>query len=431
MQIQRVAERAFVCITLLLYTGGITPFIADTNLLYPITQFSPYLALTISLFLIATRRQRVFSIAVRDPLLWLVVLINGVSFLWSDYPTETLEQVTPLLRVSVFGLYLGGCYTLRQQLKILIVVFGMAGGLSLITSIFLPKYGVVGSGYIANMEDVVHNGVWRGIFVHKTLFGSISALSGLLFCLALLRSRRYFRPLLIGFCVSMVLLLQSSAKGALLVLVVMLILLPIYRALRFSSNLLIPLLAIVFLIIGTATIILIANLESLLTGLGKDITISGRTQFWPLLIDKIWERPWLGYGYNALWINGWKGEIADVWRYLRAGFEVSNAHNAILGIVLNTGLIGLSLIGTHYILTTIRAVIWTREIRTVEGLIPLVYLTFVFLSNLIEITFLQGDIFWVLYISFALSMHNRSLHIWESESLWSTTPHHQSRYSLP
>jgi O-antigen ligase len=431
LQIQRVAERIFVCITLLLYTGGIAPFIADTNPLYPITQFLPYLALTITLFLIAARRQRVFSIAVRDPLLWLVILINGVSFLWSDYPSETLEKVMPLLRVSVFGMYLAGCYTLRQQLKIFTVVFGMAGCLSLITSILLPQYSVVGYGYISGMEDVVHNGAWRGIFVHRTALASMAACSTLLFCLALLQQSRYLWLLLSGLILFIGLILQSSAKGALLVLIVTVMLIPIYQALRLSENLIIPLLAVLCLAIGTVVIIFIANLEPILTGLGKDITISGRTEFWPHLIDKIRERPWLGYGYHTFWVNGWKGEAADIWRYLKYGFEPPHAHNAVLEILLNTGLIGLIISGLHYVLTTIRALMWVRQIRTVEGLIPLIYLTFTFLINLTESYFLLGDIFWLLYISFALSMHQRSIHIWESDSIWPTIPHRASRCLLP
>jgi O-antigen ligase len=208
-------------------------------------------------------------------------------------------------------------------------------------------------------------------------------------------------------------------------------LIPIYQALRLSENLIIPLLAVLCLAIGTVVIIFIANLEPILTGLGKDITISGRTEFWPHLIDKIRERPWLGYGYHTFWVNGWKGEAADIWRYLKYGFEPPHAHNAVLEILLNTGLIGLIISGLHYVLTTIRALMWVRQIRTVEGLIPLIYLTFTFLINLTESYFLLGDIFWLLYISFALSMHQRSIHIWESDSIWPTIPHRASRCLLP
>jgi O-antigen ligase len=41
--------------------------------------------------------------------------------------------------------------------------------------------------------------------------------------------------------------------------------------------------------------------------LGKDATLTGRTKIWAAVMREIEDRPWLGYGYQAVWgdKSGW------------------------------------------------------------------------------------------------------------------------------
>jgi O-antigen ligase len=72
--------------------------------------------------------------------------------------------------------------------------------------------------------------------------------------------------------------------------------------------------------------------------LGRDLTLTGRTNIWNLLTIPILKRPLLGYGFYAFWL-GLEGESAQVIR--AAHWYFGYAHNGYLEIVLQLGFIGL------------------------------------------------------------------------------------------
>lgn len=74
--------------------------------------------------------------------------------------------------------------------------------------------------------------------------------------------------------------------------------------------------------------------------LGKDPTLSGRTEIWKGVIAAIRERPLLGYG-PGLWLDQSRDPARAINRPL--GFTVFHAHNGALNIALQLGLIGLVL----------------------------------------------------------------------------------------
>nr|WP_296959508.1 O-antigen ligase family protein [uncultured Mediterraneibacter sp.] len=71
--------------------------------------------------------------------------------------------------------------------------------------------------------------------------------------------------------------------------------------------------------------------QSVLDFLGKDATLTGRTYIWAAAISKFWRSPVLGYGY---------GELAHL-QYV--------AHNQILQLLINGGLLLLVLFYTMYV----------------------------------------------------------------------------------
>lgn len=79
--------------------------------------------------------------------------------------------------------------------------------------------------------------------------------------------------------------------------------------------------------------------DSMLELIGKDPTLTGRTEIWKYVIPDIYQRPLLGWGYVAFWSlnNPAALEIAAalVW-------FAPQAHNGLLEILLHVGLIGAS-----------------------------------------------------------------------------------------
>jgi exopolysaccharide production protein ExoQ len=80
--------------------------------------------------------------------------------------------------------------------------------------------------------------------------------------------------------------------------------------------------------------------DTILELIGKDPTLTGRTEIWAYVIPDIWMKPWLGWGYFGFW------QLANP-----AAFEISNAvhwvvphaHNGLLESLLEIGVLGTAL----------------------------------------------------------------------------------------
>ena len=71
--------------------------------------------------------------------------------------------------------------------------------------------------------------------------------------------------------------------------------------------------------------------------LGKDPTLTGRTDIWGYVIPDIYRRPFLGWGYAAFWST----ENPEAWKIADAlHWFAPQAHNGVLEILLSVGLIG-------------------------------------------------------------------------------------------
>jgi exopolysaccharide production protein ExoQ len=67
--------------------------------------------------------------------------------------------------------------------------------------------------------------------------------------------------------------------------------------------------------------------------------LTGRVPLWQALVEQIWQHPWLGAGFAAFWSPTHISELASTAVSGRA-----SAHNGYLEEVLNTGVVGLSIL---------------------------------------------------------------------------------------
>lgn len=163
-----------------------------------------------------------------------------------------------------------------------------------------------------------------------------------------------------------------------------------------------PFLIAVILIGGSVVTYFLSNAETLLGALGKDITLTGRTEIWPLLFEVGQKQPWLGYGYSGFWL-GWNGPSEAIWSLII--WHPNHAHNGVLQIWLELGLVGVLLLTLSFIKASLRAVAWVRLTKTAEGLWPLVFLALMLLSNVTDnVILVTNNTFWILYVATAFSM---------------------------
>jgi exopolysaccharide production protein ExoQ len=365
----------------------------------------------ITCLLIVLRWKHFIRTVTKDKFLLLLVGLAPVSVLWSIAPELTLRRSVALVGTTLFGAYLASRYDLDELLRLLAWALGIAGLLSLVFALALPWYGI----YIDTRGEA-----WRGIYWHKNHLGRAMALSGIVFLFLAFSSRRYRWVAWVGLGLSSALLLLSKSVAALVSLPAALALGLLYgRALRWNYALAISLffisMATPFFII---TILISRTTDSwfaanALSALGRNITLSGRTELWAVLLNMIWQHPWLGYGYGAFWQSG-AGEYVRLW-ILGLGTDVALpqvADNGYLDLWLALGLLGVSVFAFQLLLAFLRTATLARFTDNLEGLWPFTYLTYIVVYSFSESTILAyNNLYWVLYVVASLSPAVRSARI--------------------
>ena len=133
--------------------------------------------------------------------------------------------------------------------------------------------------------------------------------------------------------------------------------------------------------------VLITQKDTVLSVLGKDATLTGRTVLWSKVVNHIQDRPVLGHGYGAFWEPS-----ARASEQVRAaiGWDTPHSHNALLDEWLDLGLVGVLLLIGAYLLAIGRAWAALRASPDVDGLWAMAFLTMVFLGNTTESSLLQS-----------------------------------------
>jgi O-antigen ligase len=215
-----------------------------------------------------------------------------LSTLWSLSPTTSLYHGVQLA-MTILAAFLMVHQLPRQ--RIVVVVF------LALTICMLGSMGYAIADFRGRTQ-----GVWNGLFTHKNeLGGAMAALIVTGTCLFLMGWRPLFS---LAVTVLAVATLAKSRSGS-AILVTGLTLCPIVLAysLRQGRNVLSFGIGILILAgVGIVSWIVFSHVdvvELVLNDLGKDRTLSGRTQLWSFGIDAFTQHPWLGHGYKGYWEN--------------------------------------------------------------------------------------------------------------------------------
>lgn len=267
---------------------------------------------------------------------WLpgVILIYPIvclaSTMWSVNPYDTFKYA------SLFLLYIlaiaAVCHILDIGVfcKIIVRVLAFLILASVVMAVTFPKYGIHQA--TDNLQDG-HVGLWRGVFGHKNQLGGAASISifTFLFFPSLISASVGFRVICIAAAIACLIFAQSAGSW------VALCMLSIYYwlivAAPVSRN---TLMLIVFGLSALALTALFFCSEDLVAVVGRDASFSGRTDIWPLVLDAVWQKPLLGFGYYAA--------TADFMRPLLVaglGRDAVDAHNGYLDVLLGTGIVGL------------------------------------------------------------------------------------------
>jgi len=152
----------------------------------------------------------------------------------------------------------------------------------------------------------------------------------------------------------------------------------------------------------TATLPTIVNLY------GKDLTFSGRTNIWAATIPAIKANPIRGYGFGGVFFNHAIEPTVSIDR--RAGFIAWHAHNSVLEMLLEGGLIGLVLY-ISFFWSMISSAWRALRVRTDVAKLMLLYATMQFVVGLSEVALLGGWIFILVLLRGMLATATRTEHV--------------------
>jgi exopolysaccharide production protein ExoQ len=380
------------CQSLFLSPDALANLADESNPFDPIFSKLQLLIYGLTLLLLLARWRSTLITLSRHKLLVAFLVFVVASSLWSDWSDESWRKGLNTIATSCFGVYTASRYSLKEQLQHLTIALGLATIFSLLFSLGAPG---------AAIEIGANAGSWRGPLTQKNLLARLMVLTITCNLLAIWQFERgqiFYWSML---ALSSALLLMTGSKTGLLVLLILLSLIPLYRAMRLKDTLVIPILISVILLVGSVSTMLLGNWEAILVGLGRDPSLSGRTELWQGAIAKISERPWLGYGFRAFWQVD--GGAMEIWKIL--GYQPPHAHNGYLNMTLDLGLIGLGLFLLILLITYVRSIQYLRFSRGIIALLPVMYATFMFMYNHTESTIVEhNSIFWAEFVAISLSL---------------------------
>lgn len=264
---------------------------------------------------------------------FLIVLLTGIviaSITWSQAPEVTLRRSVSFLICLIYGFYLSEKFDSRQIVTLFYYLSCFVACSSLIFILLVPKFGLA-SG--------VHKGAWQGVYFHKNGLGRIAGLCLITTILYFLefKANRFYAFINIIFCFLLLVMSKSSTA-----LVAFAIIIPAYALLRWTYrkyNIMKSVLNVTILIILSYLSVELFNAYSqdLFGEMGKDDSFSGRVPLWVMLVEYIWQSPFLGYGYSAFWIP--KILSKSIW--VDTSWAPEQGHNGFIDLTLELGLTGL------------------------------------------------------------------------------------------
>ena len=379
----------FVLLTLLSF--GLTAFqgVQDSDTGSPVAQVlwgAVYALAALGLI----RERRFFSrLARRSMPLLLILALAVLSTAWSDDPFLTLKRAAGLVGTTAIAYYLVSRYSLDAFVDTLILAISVTAIASAILIAVAPEQGVMQAEYA---------GAWRGIFFQKNGLGVMMALG-----IATMQTRlahthgRHRFALIAAMLLCFVLLLGSRSGTGLVTLLVLVVGVPLVLRL-WTTKFRVP--AILFtgtlLVLGFCANAAGIGPDQVLGLIGRDTTLTGRTDVWTIATEHISERPLLGWGYRVFWEPD-----GPVHRYLLKdlGWEPDSAHNGYLEVALNFGLAGAVIFTTFLFQGLRRASRYLSAHGSGVGAWPLIAVLYAVVSNFAETSFaMYNTIGWVVLV---------------------------------
>ena len=340
--------------------------------------------------------KRVLPTVFAAPVLLVLTVYAVSSVIWSDVPGATISRSIALVVSTLFVIYFVSRFSLNEQVRLLTYSMIVMVIASYIFVFVLPSYGRDGSY------------AWLGVFEQKNVLGRVMSVSALLF---LVYPAKGFRGRTLkwgGYLLALIMVLQSNSMTALIITLTITILFYAYKATRLGT---LPGFALFFTTIVPvslfAFIAITVDTDDILIALGRDPSLTGRTDVWENLDYAISERPLFGYGYGAFW-NMWDQMYGELWSR-RDHWKPTSAHHAYRDVTVEVGKVGFGIFVVATVIMVIQALNLVRKTQSNVGLWPILYISLVLVLGFSESFILYNTLFWTLFVATGYALGKVSL----------------------
>ncbi|WP_354635938.1 O-antigen ligase family protein [Planktothricoides raciborskii] len=345
-----------------------------------------------------------------NPGLFLYLFLLSLSFSWSDTPIHTLKYSMVWLGTTVVNSYIIKQFSFSEIANLLKYVLAITAALSTYYSMLRPGIGI----------NPVKNS-WQGILAHPNPLASLMAFSAILWGIEAIENpkKRVIAVTMTFFSLYVMQMCESGGGKVQFILGVLMVLsvsflkkLPFQWAYFF---------VIIFMIFSIAGFIIVTdNLEAIVVdGLGKDMTLTGRTPVWEFLFsEKIPKRPVLGYGFHGFW-QPWRGadnpaanDISGL-LIMPGGWAPPHSHNSFIEIILDLGYVGFACFALSFFTALADAVRYLTRPQPpgtpmIESILPMLLLVFILFPNLTEIPLVENNHNWYYYVFVVVGLSIRN-----------------------
>ena len=318
-----------------------------------------------------------------------LVLHAFASKWWSIDPEVTQRRVIAMAISSAFAVYLGVAFR-GPHLPRLLMLCGLGMGLgSLVMVAVNPTIGI---------HQAENAGLWRGLWYEKNQMGLVMS-AGAVAAAASLASgdpRRLLPGITLVVATALVLATQSKTSLLCLILGTGGIA-GLWAMQRGGAAFSVIALWFGVVISAIAGYVFITDPEAVLIALGKDPSLTGRTDIWAALMRDVAERPWTGFGYSAYW--GIDSIPAEFIR-LETQWPVPSAHNGWIDLLIQLGWPGAILTGGVVLLALVVTLFRIPGAGAREGYWAVGYMAVFLLLSLSESVLLShANLPWTLLLA--------------------------------
>ncbi|PTS86536.1 O-antigen ligase, partial [Caulobacter sp. HMWF009] len=296
---------------------------------------------------------------------------------WSFDPGTTQRRAVAAAFTTLFGLYFVASFDGRRMAEIIATTFLILAAGGLLATIAYPKMGV---------QHDINAGDWRGVWFEKNQMGAMMVQGALAAVAALAAGSRHRKTLVATILLCGFMVLMSKSKTSLVCLMIVLAGAGTLTLMRRGPATAILLVWLGVTVGGFAALIMWLSPETVYAALGKDPSLTGRTEIWESLLRQSAKAPLTGYGYAVFWRED---SVPANWVRHDTGWNVPTAHNGWLDMLVQLGWIGVCLIAVTLGLAVLAALFRFR--RVADGYWATLYLAIFLLVTFSESFILERN----------------------------------------